>query len=85
VMKKVLAVRPDLRLIISSATIEAALFRDYYGKLSVVEVPGRLFPVDMVYRPSISGDEDDYSAALLQVVRLPIDDKTISFLRIMQG
>ena len=36
---------PDLRIILMSATIDTSLFSNYFGKCPVVEVPGRVFPV----------------------------------------
>ncbi|HWH11572.1 MAG TPA: ATP-dependent RNA helicase HrpA [Solirubrobacteraceae bacterium] len=43
--------RPDLKLIIASATIDAARFSRHFGDAPVVEVSGRTYPVEVRYRP----------------------------------
>jgi ATP-dependent helicase HrpA len=43
--------RPDLKVIITSATIETQRFSDHFGGAPVIEVTGRSFPVEMRYRP----------------------------------
>jgi ATP-dependent helicase HrpB len=49
--------RPDLRLVVMSATIDAAPVSSYLGDCPVVTVPGRQFPLDITYRPAISLDQ----------------------------
>ncbi|XP_054169155.1 probable ATP-dependent RNA helicase DHX34 [Oppia nitens] len=41
----------DLKVILMSATINIKLFSDYFGKCPVIEVPGRLYPIDVQYFP----------------------------------
>jgi ATP-dependent helicase HrpA len=43
--------RPELKLIITSATIDTAAFSQAFNNAPVVEVSGRLWPVDIRYRP----------------------------------
>ncbi|WP_345797677.1 ATP-dependent RNA helicase HrpA [Castellaniella sp. MT123] len=54
-LKRLLARRPDLKLIITSATIDADRFARHFGSddrpAPVIQVSGRLFPVDLRYRP----------------------------------
>lgn len=50
--------RPELKLIITSATIDTAAFSQAFGNAPVVEVSGRLWPVDVRYRPLESGGRD---------------------------
>lgn len=50
--------RPDLKLIITSATIDPQRFAKHFNAAPVIEVSGRTFPVDTRYRPVV-GDEDD--------------------------
>jgi ATP-dependent helicase HrpA len=50
-MRTILPKRPDLRLIISSATINTELFSAAFHNAPVITVSGRLFPVDIVYKP----------------------------------
>lgn len=48
-LKNILPKRPDLKIIISSATIDTGLFSKAFGNAPVVEVSGRLFPVELLY------------------------------------
>ncbi|MEW5770769.1 MAG: ATP-dependent RNA helicase HrpA [Pseudomonadota bacterium] len=50
-LKTLLPRRPELKLVISSATLEADRFSAYFGGAPVVEVSGRTYPVEMRYRP----------------------------------
>ena len=54
-LKQILPKRPDLKLIITSATLDADLFVKHFSSLGqavpIIEVSGRLFPVELRYRP----------------------------------
>lgn len=52
-MRILLPKRPDLRLIISSATMDSKLFSRIYHHAPVVTVSGRLFPIEIRYKPVI--------------------------------
>ncbi|QEY27151.1 ATP-dependent RNA helicase HrpA [Neisseria zalophi] len=58
-LKQLLPRRPDLKVIITSATIDAERFSRHFNNAPVLEVSGRTFPVDIVYRPLHSQDEDE--------------------------
>lgn len=47
VLRTLMAERPDLRLILMSATINIKLFSDYFSGAPVLQVPGRLFPIQV--------------------------------------
>ncbi|MDI1254364.1 DUF3418 domain-containing protein [Thermomonas sp.] len=49
-LKRLLPQRPDLKLLVTSATIDTARFAAHFGDAPVVEVEGRGFPVEMRYR-----------------------------------
>jgi len=51
--------RPDLKVIITSATIDTERFSRHFDDAPVVEVSGRSFPVDIRYRPIGADPEDD--------------------------
>ncbi|KAJ8981977.1 hypothetical protein NQ317_002151 [Molorchus minor] len=55
IMKCLLHKRDDFKLILMSATINLQLFTDYFAEenVQVIEVPGRLYPIEMHYRPII--------------------------------
>jgi ATP-dependent helicase HrpA len=61
-LKVILRRRPDLKLIITSATIDTAKFSSHFNDAPVVTVSGRGYPVDIVYQP-LSEEADDGSAA----------------------
>ena len=48
-LKNLLAQRPDLKLIITSATIDVDKFSNHFNGAPVVEVSGRTYPVDIIY------------------------------------
>jgi ATP-dependent helicase HrpB len=48
--------RDDLRVVVMSATLDAARVAAFLGDCPVVAVPGRLFPVDVVYRPGVTAE-----------------------------
>ncbi|MDH5833089.1 DUF3418 domain-containing protein [Luteimonas kalidii] len=54
-LKRLLPRRPDLRLIVTSATIDTARFSQHFGDAPVVDVEGRGYPVEVRYRP-LEGD-----------------------------
>jgi len=56
-LKQLLAKRRDLKLIITSATIDAERFAQHFDGAPVIEVSGRLYPVELRYRPLQSGDD----------------------------
>lgn len=61
-LKQLLPQRPDLKLIITSATIDVERFSKHFNNAPVVEVSGRTYPVEMRYRSLLTdGDEDDLS------------------------
>jgi ATP-dependent helicase HrpA len=50
-LKRILPSRPDLKLIITSATIDPVRFAAHFGDAPVVEVSGRTYPVEVRHRP----------------------------------
>ena len=62
-LKQLLPKRPDLKLIITSATIDAERFAQHFARdgkpAPVIEVSGRLYPVEVRYRPVTALEEDD--------------------------
>ncbi len=58
-LKQLLPRRPDLKLIITSATIDAERFSQHFNGAPVIEVSGRLYPVEVRYRPVADLDKKD--------------------------
>ncbi|MGY6275441.1 ATP-dependent RNA helicase HrpA [Methylomonas sp. MgM2] len=65
-LKWLLPKRPDLKLIITSATIDPERFSRHFGNAPIVNVSGRTYPVDIRYRPIEQIEEDDETSADLQ-------------------
>jgi ATP-dependent helicase HrpA len=60
-LRQLLPRRPDLRLVVTSATLDAERFARHFGGAPVIEVSGRLYPVEVRYRPVVpdpSGEAD---------------------------
>ena len=55
-LKQLLPKRPDLKVIITSATIDTARFSEHFDDAPVVEVSGRTYPVELRYRPLVAAD-----------------------------
>lgn len=65
-LKQLISKRPDLRIIIASATIDAGVFSDFFGGgAPVLRVPGRTYPVEVMYAKQA---EADYVRAALSTV-----------------
>ncbi|KAB2911348.1 MAG: ATP-dependent RNA helicase HrpA, partial [Dechloromonas sp.] len=58
-LKQLLPRRPDLKLIITSATIDAERFSQHFNGAPVIEVSGRLYPVEVRHRPVEDIDKKD--------------------------
>ena len=57
-LKQLLVRRPDLKLIVTSATIDTERFSQHFGDAPVVSVEGRGYPVEVRYRPLEGGDDE---------------------------
>ena len=66
-LKRILPRRPDLRVIVSSATLETKAFSDFFGGAPVLSIPGRAHPVEVRWRPP-EGEEPDLAAAVADAV-----------------
>ncbi len=67
VCQRILPRRPDLRLIVTSATIETQRFAGYFGGAPVIDVEGQAWPVEVRYRPF--AEEDEEAPPLPEAVR----------------
>lgn len=56
-LKQLLPKRPDLKLIITSATIDLERFSAHFNNAPIIEVSGRTYPVEVWYRPMYEGAE----------------------------
>ena len=77
-LKHLLPKRPDLKLIITSATIDTERFSRHFDNAPVIEVSGRTYPVEVRYRPlldDIKGDEKDATPRDMQQALLEAVDE----------
>jgi ATP-dependent helicase HrpA len=58
-LKQLLPKRPDLKVIITSATIDPERFSQHFDDAPIVEVSGRTYPVEVRYRPLIEETDED--------------------------
>jgi len=75
-LKRLLPRRPDLKVIVTSATIDAGRFSSHFGGAPVIEVSGRMYPVEMRYRPLRAGDEDEEEQDLEDAILSAVDELT---------
>jgi ATP-dependent RNA helicase HrpA len=70
-LKQLLPKRPDLKVIITSATIDVTRFSAHFDDAPVIEVSGRTYPVDVLYRPMEENEEEPLGREyfILQAIR----------------
>jgi len=67
-LRDVIARRQDLKLIVTSATMDSDKFSSFFGNVPVFLIPGRTFPVESFFRKNTV--EDYVDAAVKQVIQL---------------
>ena len=67
-LKQVSVRRPDLKIIIMSATLDAEKFQNYFNNAPLLAVPGRTHPVEIYYTPEFQRDYLD--AAIRTVLQI---------------
>ncbi|KAA1174198.1 ATP-dependent helicase HrpB [Marinobacter salinexigens] len=80
------ALREDLRLLVMSATLDTAPIARVLGDVPVVTSEGRMFPVDVLYRPSPSRDQRSrFDDRVVAVIREALADQSGSLLVFLPG
>lgn len=69
-LKDITRFRPDLKLLISSATLDAEKFSDYFDEAPIFTIPGRRYPVDIFYTKAPEADYLD--AAIVTVLQIHV-------------
>jgi ATP-dependent helicase HrpA len=75
-IKQLLPKRPDLKVIITSATIDVIRFSEHFDNAPVIEVSGRTWPVDVFYRPVQENNEDEDPMSREEVILEAIRELT---------
>lgn len=73
-LHRLLPQRPDLKVIITSATIDPERFSCHFSDAPIIEVSGRCYPVEIRYRPLSSIDEDEQDRDLQQAILDAVDE-----------
>ncbi|EHD21210.1 MULTISPECIES: ATP-dependent RNA helicase HrpA [Brenneria] len=72
-LRQLLPKRPDLKVIITSATIDPERFSRHFANAPIIEVSGRAYPVDVRYRPVVE-DAEDSDRDQLQAIFDAVDE-----------
>lgn len=67
-LKQILKKRPDLKVIITSATIDVERFSKHFDNAPIIEVSGRTYPVEVRYRPILDDEDCDQLQGILNAV-----------------
>ncbi len=80
-MKQIMIRRPDLRLVVMSATLDAAKFQRYYDNAPIIKIPGRTFPVEIFYATTPAKDIVDESVrTVVQIHNIEPEGDVLLFL-----
>jgi len=82
-LKRIIARRRDLKLIVTSATMNSKQFSDFFGGVPIFEIPGRTFPVDIVF--SKTPCEDYVDSAIKQILSIHLSQPAGDILVFMTG
>jgi pre-mRNA-splicing factor ATP-dependent RNA helicase DHX38/PRP16 len=82
-LKRIISRRRDLKLIVTSATMNAKQFSDFFGGVPIFEIPGRTFPVDIVF--SKTPCEDYVDSAIKQILSIHLSQPSGDILVFMTG
>jgi len=83
VLRKVASRRSDLKLIVTSATLAADRFSNFFGGVPVFRIPGRTFPVEAYFSKSVQ--EDYVMAAVKQAIQIHFNSPKGDILIFMTG
>ncbi|MEW6367180.1 MAG: ATP-dependent RNA helicase HrpA [Acidobacteriota bacterium] len=73
-LRQLLDRRRDLKLIVTSATIDPERFSRFFDEAPIVEVSGRMYPVDVRYRPLQADDSDEADVRQLDGIVAAVDE-----------
>lgn len=85
-IKQILPKRPDLKVIITSATIDPERFSKHFNDAPIIEVSGRTYPVEVRYRPLNEDQPDaDYISGIINAVHELTDEGNGDILVFLNG
>ena len=68
-LKKILKQRPEFKIIISSATINASIFSQYFDDCPIVSIKARSFPIKCIYKDAEAEDADLCNDEIVKIVK----------------
>lgn len=83
ILRDIIARRQDLKLIVTSATMDATKFAQFFGNVPTFTIPGRTFPVDLFF--SKNAVEDYVDAAVKQALQIHLANLEGDILIFMPG
>ncbi|KAF8600887.1 hypothetical protein BDV93DRAFT_257331 [Ceratobasidium sp. AG-I] len=82
-LKKSVKRRPDLKIIVTSATLNAEKFSEYFYKCPIFTIPGRTYPVEVLYTKE---PESDYlDASLITIMQIHLSEPPGDILLFLTG
>ena len=82
-LKKTVKRRPDLKVIVTSATLDADKFSEYFNSCPIFTIPGRTYPVEIMY--SREPESDYLDAALVTVMQIHLSEPPGDILLFLTG
>ncbi len=82
-MKQLLLKRPNFKLIVTSATLDAEKFSNYFYNCNIFRIPGRTFPVEILY--TNQAEQDYLDAALTTVLQIHLVEPAGDILLFLTG
>lgn len=82
-LKEILPKRPELKIVVMSATLNAERFQQYFEGSPLLDVPGRMFPVEVFYTQT--PEQDYFSAAVKTVLQIHVDEAPGDVLLFLTG
>ena len=82
-LKKAVKQRPELKLVVTSATLDAVKFSEYFFEAPIFTIPGRTFPVEILYTRE---PETDYlDASLITIMQIHLNEPPGDILLFLTG
>ena len=73
-LKQLLPKRPELKVIVTSATIDPQRFSQHFDGAPIIEVSGRTYPVEVAYRPVVASEPDEEDPTVQQAILAAVDE-----------
>lgn len=75
-LKRVIKARPEFRVIVSSATINAAIFSEYFDSCPIIRIETPMYPVQVIYNPPpVSDDPEALIRTICSVIERTVEER----------